>query len=154
MDIEESCIPGIKPTWSWCMIFLMCCWKRLFATTSVFSWQNSVSLCTASFCTPRPNLPLQFNSVQFSHSAVSDSLRPHEPQHARPPCPSPTPRVYPKSCPLSRRCHPTISVIPFSSYPQSFPASGPFQMSQFFASGGQSIGVPASASVLPKNTQD
>ena len=85
-------------------------------------------------------------SVQFSRSVVSDSLRPHEPQHASPPCPSPTPRVHPNPCPLSRWCHPTISssVIPFSSCPQSFPASGSFQMSQLFASGGQSIGVSAS----------
>ena len=95
-----------------------------------------------------------FSSVQFSHSVVPDSLWPHQRQHARPPCPSPTPRVYPKSCPLSRWCHPTIlsSVVPFSSCPQSFPASGSFQMSQLFASGGQSIGVSA-LSVLPMNTQ-
>ena len=92
---------------------------------------------------------------QFS-SVMSDSLRPHEPQHARPPCPSPTPGVYPNSCPLSRWCHLTISssVIPFSSCLQSFPASGSFQMSQLFPSGGQSIGVSASTSVLPVNTQD
>ena len=98
----------------------------------------------------------QFSSVQFSHSVVSDSLWPHEPQYARPPCPSPTPGVYPNSCPLSQWCHPTISssAVPFSSWPQSFPASGSFQMSQFFASGGQSIGVSASTSVLPRNTQD
>ena len=96
------------------------------------------------------------SSIQFSHSVVSDSLRPHEPQHTRPPCPSPTPGVYPNSCPLSWWCHPTISssVSPFSSCPQSFPASGAFQMSQLFASGGQSIGVSASTSVLPMNTQD
>ena len=77
-------------------------------------------------------------------------------QHARPPCPSPTPRIYPDSCPMSRWCHPTISssVIPFSSCPQSFPASGSFQMSHFFTSGGQSIGVSASTSVLPMNIQD
>ena len=95
-------------------------------------------------------------SVQFSYTVVSDSLWPREPHHARPPCPSPTPRVYPNLCPLSRWCHPTISssVVPFSSCPQSFPASGSFQMSQFFASGGQSIGVSASKSVLPMNTQD
>ena len=94
--------------------------------------------------------------VQFSRSVVSDSLWPHEPQHTRPPCPSPTPRVQPNPCPLSRWCHPTISssVIPFSSCPQSFPASGSFQMSQLFTSGGQSTGVSASASVLPMNTQD
>ena len=96
------------------------------------------------------------SSVQFSCSVVSDSLRPHEQQHARPPCPSPTPGVYPNPCPLSRRCHPTISssVVPFSSCPQTFPASWSFQMSQLFASGGQSIGVSASTSLLPKNTQD
>ena len=95
-------------------------------------------------------------SVQFSCSVVSDSLWPHEPQHARPPCPSPTPRVHPQPCPLSRWCHPTISfpVIPFSSYPQAFPASGSFQMSQLSTSGSQSIGVSASTSVLPMNTQD
>ena len=100
---------------------------------------------------------LQFQFlIQFSHSVVSNSLWPHEPQHARPPCPSPTAGVCPNPCPLSRWCHPTISssVIPFSSCPQSFPASGSFPMSQIFASGGQSIGVSASASVLPVNTQD
>ena len=87
---------------------------------------------------------------------MSNSLRPHELQHARPPCPSPTPRVHPNPCPSSQWCHPAISsfVIPFSSSPQSFPASGCFQMSQLFAPGGQSIGVSASASVLPTNTQD
>ena len=87
---------------------------------------------------------------------MSDSLRPQGLQHAKPPCPSPTPGVYPHSCPLSRWCHPTISspVIPFSSCLQSFPASGSFQMSQFFSLGGLSIGVSASTSVLPMNTQD
>ena len=95
-------------------------------------------------------------SVQFSHSDVSNSLRPHEPQHARTPCPSPTPGVYSNSCPLSQWCHPAISssVVPFSSCPQSLPASGSFQMNQLFASGGQSIGVSASTSVLAMNTQD
>ena len=94
--------------------------------------------------------------VQLSCSVMSDSLWPHGLQHARPPCPSPTPGVHPNSCPLSHWCHPTISssVIPFSSCPQSFPASGSFQVSQFFASGGQSIEVSASASVLPMNIQD
>ena len=93
---------------------------------------------------------------QFSRSVVSDSLWPHEPQHARPPCPSPAPRVYSNSCPLSRWCHPIISssVVPFSSCSQSFPASGSFPVSQLFTSGGQSIGVSASTSVLPMNTQD
>ena len=88
----------------------------------------------------------QPNSIQFSCSVVSNPLWPHEPQHARPPCPSPTPRVHPNPCPLSWSCHPTISscVIPFSSCPQSFPAWGSFQTSQLFTSGGQSIGVSAS----------
>ena len=99
---------------------------------------------------------IKSNSVQFRRSVVSNSLRPHGLQHARPPCPLPTPRVYSNSCPLSQWCHPTISssVVPFSSCPQSFPASGPFQISQFFTSGGQSIGVLASSSVLPMNIQD
>ena len=98
----------------------------------------------------------QFSSVQFSCSVVSDSFWPHEPQHARLPCPSPTTGVYSNSCPLSQRCHPTISssVVPFSSHIQSFPASVSFQISQLFASGGQSIGVSASTSVLPMNIQD
>ena len=97
-----------------------------------------------------------FSSVQFSHSVVSDSLQLHEQQHARPPCPSPTPRVHPNPCPLSRWCHPNTSssVIPFSSCPQSLPASGSFLMTQLFVSGGQNIGVSASTSVLPMNTQD
>ena len=88
---------------------------------------------------------MNISSVQFSGSVVSDSLWPHEPQHARPPCPSPTPGIHPNPCPLSRWCHPTIlsSVVPFSSCPQSFPASGSSQMSQLFTSGGQSIGVSA-----------
>ena len=99
---------------------------------------------------------LYHSSVQFSRSVVSDSLRPHELQHARPPCPSPTPGVHSNSRPSSQWCHPAISssVIPFSSCPQSPPASGSFPMSQLFTWGGQSIGVSASASVLPMNTQD
>ena len=108
--------------------------KQIFNTTNVF----------------------QLSSVQFSRSVMSNSLQPHGLQNARPPCPSPTPRVYSNSWPLSRWCHPIISssVIPFSSHLQSFPASGSFQMSQFFTSGGQSIGVSASTSVLPTNIQD
>ena len=96
------------------------------------------------------------SSVQFSHSVVSNSLWPHGLQHARPPCPSPTPGVYPNSRPLSRWCHLTISssVAPFSSCLQSFASSGSFQMSELFAWGGQSLGVSASISVLPMNTQD
>ena len=97
-----------------------------------------------------------FSSVQFSCSVVSDSLRPHEPQHARPPCPSPNTGVHPNPCPLSQWCHPIISfsIVPFSSCPQSFPASGSFPMSQPIASGSQYIGVSASTSVLPMNTQN
>ena len=96
------------------------------------------------------------SSVQFSRSVMSDSLRPHELQHARPPCTSPAARVHPNPRPLSCWCHPTIasSVVPFSSCPQSFPASGSFPMSQLFVSGGQSTGVSVSASVLLMNTQD
>ena len=97
---------------------------------------------------------VQFNSVQsLSHVRLFAT---HGLQHARPPCPSPTPGVYSNSCPLSQWCHPTISssVIPFSSCPQSFPASGSFQMSQIFPSGGQSIGVSASTSDLPRDIQD
>ena len=95
-------------------------------------------------------------SVQFNHLVITDSLQPRGLQQARTPCPSPTPGVYSNSCPLSWLCHPTISssVIPFSSLLQSFPASGSFQISQFFTSGGQSIGVSASTSVLPMNIQD
>ena len=101
-----------------------------------------------------PCLPL-FSSVQFSCSVVSDSLRPHESQHARLPCPSPTPGVHSDSCSSSQWCHPAISslVIPFSSCPQSLPASESFPMSQLFAWGGQSTGVSALASLLPKKSQ-
>ena len=97
-----------------------------------------------------------YHPVQFSHSVMSDSLRLQEPQHTRPPWLSPTPGVYPNSCPLSWWCHPIISspVAPFSSHLKSFPASGSFPRSQFFVSDGQSIGVSASISVLPMNTQD
>ena len=96
-----------------------------------------------------------FSSVQFSCSVVSDSLRPHESQHARPPCPSPTPGVHSDSCLSSQWCHPAISssVVPFSSCPQSLPASESFPMSQLFEWGGQSTGVPALASFLPKRSQ-
>ena len=99
---------------------------------------------------------LHFRSVQFSHLVVSNSLRLHESQKARPPCPLPTPRVHSNSCPSSQWCHPAISssAVPFSSCPQSLPASGSFLMSQLFTWGGQSIGVSASASVFPMNTRD
>ena len=102
------------------------------------------------------NFPEEISSVQFSRSVVSDSLGPHESQHTRPPCPSPTPGVYPNSCPLSQWCHPNISscFVPFSSCPQSFPASGSFPMNWNFSPCGQNIGISASTSVLPMNTQD
>ena len=98
---------------------------------------------------------LQIRSDQISHSVVSDSLRHHESQHARPPCPSPTPEVHSDSCPSSQWCHPAISssVVPFSSCPQSLPASESFPMSQLFTWGGQSTGVSALASFLPKKSQ-
>ena len=99
---------------------------------------------------------MALNPIQLSCSVMSDSLQPHESQHTTPPCPSPTPRVYSNSCPLSRWCHSAISssVVPVSSCPQSLPASGSFPMSQHFTWGGQGTGVSASASVLPMNTQD
>ena len=111
-------------------------------------WSGSHSLLQGIF-------PTQSVS-QFSHSVVSDSLRPHQLKHARLPCPSPKSSAYSNSCPSHGWCHPTISssVFPFSSCLQSFQASGSFLMSQFFMSGGQSIGVSGVASVLPMNTQD
>ena len=126
----------------------------LYVLCHIFYWLVVSSLLT---CKSNFNfLKIQFSSVQFSRSVVSDSLPLHESQHARPPCPSPTPGVHSNSCPLSRWCHPAISssVVPFSSCPQSLPVSGSFPMSQIFAWGGQSIGVSASASILPMNTQD
>ena len=99
---------------------------------------------------------VDLSSVQFSCSVMSDSLRPHELQHTRPPCPSPAPGVHSNLCPSNQWYHPAISssVVPFSSCPQSLPSSGSFSMSQLFTWGGQSTGVSALASVLPKNTQD
>ena len=106
--------------------------------------------------TMRNHALVKISSVQLSCSVVSDSLRPHELQHARPPCPSPTPGVYSNTCLSSRWCHPAISssVVPFSSCPQSLPAPESFPVSQLFTWNGQSIGVSALASVLPMNTQD
>ena len=114
--------------------------------TLTYSFPNLEPVCCSMFSS---------SSVQFSHSIMSDSLWPHESQHARPPCPSPTPRVHSDSYPLSWWCHPVISssASPFSC-PQPLPASGSFSMSQLFTRGGQSIGVSALASVLPLNTQD
>ena len=121
-------------------IFYNCKWRTTFK-----SW-------VTVYCTP---VTYMYYS-QFGRSVMSDSLRPHESHHTRPPCPSPTPGVYSNSCPSRWWCHPAISssVVPFSSCPQSLPASGSFPMSQLFTWGGQSIGVSVSASVLPMNTQD
>ena len=119
-------------------------WAETWRMSRGFQWRRQGRVkCVAEF---------QGGSVQFSHSVVSSFLRPHGLQHARPPCPSPTPRVYSNSCPLSWWYHPTIStfVVPFSSRLQSFPASGSFQINQLFTSGGQSTGVSASTSVLQK----
>ena len=118
------------------------------------NWIPMLYILLHSMCYFSLGRVIQFS--QFSHSVVSNSLQPHGLQHTRTPCPSPTPGVYSNSCPWSQWCHPTISssVIPFSSCLQSFPSSRSFPMSQLFASGGQSIGVSASASVLPMNIQD
>ena len=156
-----------------CPLFCFLGFLALLSTKLFLKPQNINSLCISANSCRHRRMPISyqfckyqspwgsfssasFSSVQFSHSVMSDSLRLHEWQHARPPCPSSTPRVYPNPCPLSQWCHPTVSssVIPFSSCPQSFPASGSFQMNQLFTSGGQSIGVSASTSVLPMNTQD
>ena len=120
----------------------------------LYEWVNKISK-TTEISYVYVCLCIFWASVQFSRSVISDSLRPHGLQHAKLPCPS-TPRARSNSCPLSRWCHPTISssVVPFSSHLQSFPESGSFQMSQFSTSGGQSIGVSASASVLPMSIQD
>ena len=133
--------------------FLWCFFPPFFQFLIFFKSENLRFVCSvvSSFSI----IPTQV-SVQFSCSVVSDSLWPNGMQHARLLSPSPTPRVYSNSCPLSQWCHPTISssVVPFSSCLQSFPASGSFQIRQFFPSGGQSIGVSASASVFPMNIQD
>ena len=122
-------------------------YEKKFFLIQVLGWSASKRLA---------NLYDKFTSVQFSCSVVSDSSWPHESQHTRPPCPSPTLRVYLNSCSSSRWCHPAISssVVPFSSCPQSLPAAESFPMSQLFPWGGQSTGVSALASVLPMNTQD
>ena len=126
----------------------------------VLSFKSAFSLSSFSFMkrlfSSSSLSAIKLSSVQFSHSVVSDSLRPHESQHARPPCPSPTPRVHSDSRPSSPWCHPAISssVVPFSSCPQSLPASESFPMSQLFTWGGQSPGISAFASFLPKKSQD
>ena len=129
---------------------MVTCWGRIYLPTHPSTW------CSRGGRSGTWDHSLKMINIKFSCSVVSNSLRLHGLQCARPPCPSPTPGVHSNSCPLSWWCHPAISssVIPFSSYLQSFPASGSFQMSQLCASGGQSIGVSASASVLQMNIQD
>ena len=148
----------VTQSWTQLKWLSMQAWRAESATSprssSSFSWrirsrnQNLIARCAHCYWNEF------LSSVEFSHSVVS--LWPHELQHARPPCPSPAPGVHPNPCPSSRWCHSTISssVIPFSSCPQYFPAAGSFPVSQLFASGGQSIGVSASTSVLPMNTLD
>ena len=129
----------------------------LFLSFGSHSVSQSVSQSVSSVSQSVSSVSQSVSSVsQFSHSVMSNSFRPHEPQQARPPCPSPTHVVYSNSCPSSQWCHPIISssVIPFSSWLQSLPASGSFPMIQLFAWGGQSTGVSASTSDLPMNTQD
>ena len=130
-----------------------------FVPNTAYISEKSVSVwpfCILLFISAPTVRLWNYFSLQFSRLVVSDSLQPHGLQHARPSCPSPTPRVNSNSCPLSQGYHPTISssILPFSSHLQSFQATGSFQMSQLFASGRQSIGVSASTSVLPKNIPD
>ena len=127
----------------------------------LYPWERGVGVEQCHFSETKAKvkdieISREISFYQFSRSVMSDSLWPHEPKHARPPCPSPIPRVHTNPCPLSQWYHPTISssVIPYSSHLHSFPASGSFPISQLFASGGQRIGVSASTSVLPVNTQD
>ena len=165
---QQAGLPGLRARDSWTIISMFWTWnqddKALLSSSKHFK-RGTCNISSPAIVTQRykpwvktktPYQPLLGSSVQFSRSVVSDSLRPHEPQHARPPCPSPTPGVYPNTCPSSWWCHPTISssVVLFSSCPQSLPASGSFPMSQLFAWSGQSIEVSALASGLPKNTQD
>ena len=148
-----------RALWTWSLVWGEGGWLilRRKVTSSTSFVKPPVYVCVARvLCICVSITGLGYLLIQFSHSVVSNSLQPHGLQHARPPCPSPTPRAYANSCPLSQWCHQTIlsSVVPFSSHLQSFPASGSSQSSQFFASGGQSIGVSASASVFPMNIQD
>ena len=142
----NSCIPGTRGC-----VDVLKQWNYIWSSSC--SWSHClVKLTVIHYYSPR-SICLQ--SVQFSRLVVSDSLRPHRLQHARLPCPSPAPGACSNSCPSNPLCHPTISssVVPVSSHPQSLPASGSFQMSQLFASGGQ-IGVSASTSIFPMNTQE
>ena len=156
-----------KETWIWIVVPVTTSTVQIFLSMPLFIGYKIIFIPQSEYESPgkqclneyfHPDFPSvqSLPSVQFSLSVVPDSLQPHGLLHARPPCPSPTPRVHSNSCSSSRWCHPTIasSVLPFSSSLQSFPASGSFQMSQLFASCGQSIRVSASASVLPMNIQD
>ena len=145
-SFQEPAPNGVMKTCS----ILQQMWQHIWNTVSRKLIGLTVLLRACHICT------CCLSSVHFSCSVMSDSLWPHESQHARPPCPSPTPGVHTNSCPSSWWCHPAISssVVPFSSCPQSLPASGSFPMSQFFTWGGQSIGVSALASFLSMNTQD
>ena len=156
MLIEFYKIMAVSKTVNW--IFIIKCRPLCIVETILLKCGENYFLnekkCSEFY---RNIVSLQYlSSVQFSHSVVSNSLWPHESQHARPPCPSSTLRVFPSSCPSNQWCHPAISssVVPFSFCPQSLPASGSFSMNQLFTSSGQSIWVSASASVLPMNTQD
>ena len=139
---------------------ILCCplllLPSIFPSIRIFSNESALSIRWPKYWSFSFSISPSNESVQLSRSVMSDSLRPHELEHARLSCPSPTSRVHPNLCPLCWQCHLIISssVVPFSSHPQSFPASGSFQMSQLSTSGGQSIGVSASASVPPMNTQD
>ena len=143
-----------------CLLYSFCGLLQInpqmnFHQTLISFNSKTVSLISSSNKIKKNISCLQFTSVQFSHSVLSDSLQAHELQRARTPCPSPTPGIHPNLCPPSQWCHPAISspIIPFSSCPQSLPASESFPMSQLFVWGGQSTGVSALASFLPKNTQ-
>ena len=147
-------LPAMQETWVWSLGREDPLEKEMATHPSILAWR--IPWTEEPGRLPQSMGSQRVSSVQFSRSVVSNSLRPHELQHARPPCPSPTPGVYPNSYPLSRWCHPTISssVTHFSSCLQSFPASGSVPVSQLFAWGGHSTGVSASASVLSMNTPD
>ena len=162
---EFNSAPASSLSWStvWTYLDIYAFWGYMLdaevgglGATEQIQWEKGRSSSRSKHCRSRRDSSVQFSSVQFTRSVVSDSLRLHESQHARPPCPSSTPGVHSESRPLSQWCHPAISslVIPFSSCPQSLPASESFPKSQLFAWGGQSTGASALASFLPKNTQD
>ena len=152
------CVTFIKFSASQYLSLLICKLRSCCNTLYLLEveWDNTKIWNNRLRCLQQGLALIQFSSVQFSHSVMADSLWPHGMQHARLPCPSPTPGAYSNSCPSCRWCHPTISfsVIPFSCHLQSFPASGSFPMSWLFTSGGQNIGVSALESVLPMNIHD